>query len=708
MKFNTNIKPVRNKGNPLTRNNNIKPEYIPNHSYAMKDTVRGLALNNLYFFLELMWDTFEPHTFTPSWYLEYMCECFMYSVKHFLPAHVQKNIISDEEYEKIKKKEKASCDVRDKKINGQNARRHNLNICPRHTKSIIFNIAGPIWVMLNAPVTIMSISHSKSLSAEFTDKKRKIVNHEKYQYYFNQPQWKLIKDTAEMIQLLNGGKSYSVNMKRATGFGADIIIGDDILAVEDIKQAGAHLRTTIRAFRSTLPSRLNSRFGVKWNIAQRVGKGDITDIIFDDKGMKSLYTHTEMHAIARFDQSFIFPVTGAVKHVKKGDFLAPDRFGDYTDERILVGESDFETQYNQNPAASDLNVHKAEHFEKLWISDEEFNQFKMESDTNYASHDTAVKDKATSDCHGFVTAIGKNNELVITGGWQKKMAYSVSKQLMIDTQTVDPSIIQIVEDRANGAALLQDLATEVAGLVPFDPGTKSKTMRQELASMYVKQGLVRFVDNPETRNLVELLIKFPFAEYDDLTDAFAQLVIYHMTQRRLGVYAGAFNFENLTDPIQYQFRPSLTYGATIHGMNIKVVGVAIDLSKDMYTVQEEHQFNSYSAFEEFCRTRRAGETIYDATPNNRLASLVTNVFNLMKFNEKDREKSMSLMRSGFYKNKIKIYKECKQTINDIAKLRIDDTSREKGTDQTETLVEGFAGGLRAVITEAKGYSNQWY
>jgi len=147
----------------------------------------------------------------------------------------------------------------------------------------------------------------------------------------------------------------------------------------------------------------------------------------------------------------------------------------------------------------------------------------------------------------------------------------------------------------------------------------------------------------------------------------------------------------------------------LSGNLIKAVEVVIDSYKDEYTVENEYIFESIARFEEFCRKDvRAGYNVYDASPQNRLSSLLTQVYNVLKFKEQDRDKSINILKTGFYKKKVKVVKSCKQTINDIAKMRVTEQSRERGIDQTETFDEGMAGALRAVVTSAKGYSQNWY
>lgn len=677
----------------------------------LKQAQKWLMKKDLYEFVKEMWDSYDPSPFSDSWLVEYLCECFMYSIRHFLPRYCWGYWITDEEYEKIKIKTGGHCDIRDHLLpDGNHTRNHDINIAPRHCKSSIFNVLGPAWAIINTPITVTSVSHSTKLSGEMVEKKQKLFNSEKFAYYFgDDPSLKLLKNTAQCLELRNGGKTYSVAMKSFTGFGSDIIINDDLISVADARQDGAVLLKARDYFKTTMPSRLNNKkTGVVMNIMQRIGRGDISDLIAEDKGLKKIYSHTEIQAISDHEETIIFPCSGKIKQIKKGDLLWEERFGDYTQLKMEIGTEDFETQYNQRPSKSKLNVIQDEFIH--YIDDKEYEEFKLGVEFHYGSHDCPVKDKETSDFHGFCEGESKGSELVITDAFEKHMAYVKEREFMTNLQLVDPAIIQVVEDKANGAALNQDLAFDVAGIVPFNPGTKSKMQRLELASVYMQQGLVRFKRSDRIDELILHLKKFPLLEHDDMVDAFSQLVIYHFTQRHLGVYSGSFSYQNIVDPPQRgeAERVFITYGATMQGDSIKVVGVSQDMYKDEYLVEKEYVFGSLQAYEDFCRTLKPGDTVYDASPQNRLSSLVTGVYNNLKFIEQDRDKSINILKTGFYKNKVKVSRDCKQTINDIARMRVTDNSREKGLDQTDTLNEGMAGCLRAIITITKGYSLVWY
>lgn len=678
----------------------------------LRDVKKMLVKKSLYNFIKEFWDAYETDKLVDHWLIEYQSECFMYSVKHFLPSYVWASWLSDKEYEELKNKYNAICPVRDKMFNGQHVHNHDWNIPPRHMKSSVFNVCGPVWLAINCPIKVASVSHTRSLSDEMNIKRQKLIESDKFKYYFyDDGPLKIEQSSATSIRLKNGSQMYSVCQQSFTGFGADVILADDLISSVNAQKDKMVLQNAVNFFKKTLPTRLNSKVtGVIWQIQQRLAMGDISGTILKDKNLLKLYSHTELQAESSKDITLIYPCTGKIKVIKKGDLLWQERFGDYTGLKLEVGTNEFECQYNQNPRNSDLNIVKE--YMIHYIEDKDFEQFKIDAENHYASHDCPVFGKITSDFHGYGEGYGKLGELVICGAKEEKMGYVKERQFMKDLYYIYPDLLQIVENKANGASLQQDLLTDVPGLVPFDPGSRDKGARLELATKYMERGVVRFVKNAETEYLISKLLEYPLVEHDDIIDAFSQMVIYHFQMKQIGVYTGSFTYENIIPDIVRNTNEVVYYefAANMVADTIKVIGMTHDLSKDEFIVEKEWQFSSLPEFEDFCREyARFGNLFIDASIQSRLKSVIfSNVVYLTTFNDEDKDNSVNLIRAGFYKKKIKICESCVNTRLDVARLRFTNDSVEEGVNKISTLNEGFAGCIRALVTYDKGTGSIWY
>lgn len=674
----------------------------------LKRAKKALIQKSLYDFLLEMWDTFDPSPYEDCWLTEFQCECFMYSLKHFLPNKITQFWINDEQYNRIKQETGGICPVRDKLFDGQHVRNHDWNMPPRHSKTSIIGVAGPCWASINTPISVATVSHTAKLSSETNEKRLKLFQSEKYDYYFHDDlQLRLIKESARDIQLMWGSKLYAVCQISFTGFGADCIIADDLISSDNAAKDMQVLQNVRAFYRQTLPTRLNTkRTGVIWQVQQRLAPGDISGMIMSDPGLSKVYSHTEIQAISTHNCIYIYPCSGKVHEVHVGDYLWESRFGDYTQIKLETSHAVFETQYQQHAQNTDLTIIKPDMIHYI-DGGEEYDIFKNSSEIPYASHDCPVKDSEKNDYHGFVSGWGRGNELVIDGGWEEHIGYEKEKSLMMSLQQTQPSLLQIVEDKANGAALLQDLRNDVPGMIAFNPGTNSKRQRLELASVYMQSGAVRFVKNDKTQKLINRLLEYPFVDHDDMIDACSQLILYHFTQRKNGVYTNCFTYQNIVVNNEEYDSRNMVYGATMSGDLIKIL--EMNLGQETYTVTREWLVRGAEKFTDFYKsTFKQLPILIDCSYKNTLSTLINDYeIPFTKFTDDDRDKSVHSLKVAFYKKKILVKSTCSQTINDITKLRFSDNSIEQGRQVVDTYDEGLAACVRGIATYYHGNDSVW-
>lgn len=681
--------------------------------YTPIKAMRELVMSDLYEFVKYFWDTFEPFPFVEADYIEFLCECFTFMAKNKLPESVTSKFISDKKYDKIKQDYFKNtgimpiCDIRDKMFGGKHVRNHNINIHPRAGKSLIVNVCGPVWCMLHAPVMTTSVSHSQDLSSEFIDKKRLLLNSEKFKAMFPEYEFQLRYDSSRLVEMNNLGKSYSVSMRAFTGRGSNFILNDDLCNVQDARADGKILQSAKDYIRYTQSTRLNDpKTGVTCHIMQRICKGDVSDMITSDPQLSKLYSNTILRALAIEDEAFILPCSGKVWFRKKGEPLAGKRFGDYTEERMKLGEIDFECQFQQNVALSGINVVSLEDITENTITREEFE--KVNKITHYASHDCPVKDKETSDNHGYVE--GWSDEfgtLYIQDSFMRRMSFAKEREFMINLEKVDPSILQVIEDKANGSVLLQDLAGVLSGMIPFEPGTASKMARLELAVVYLKQGRVKFVKSERVDALCLHLQEFPTVAHDDDVDAFTQLVLTHFLQKNTFIYSGVFTNQNIVEsPHDTEF-PCEYYGVTEDRGMFYALKIRHDQTKDIFTVVEESKFVSVALLSDFLKSIKAGTIIYDCSVNQQVINLTQYIFGMYGFEDDNILVSTSIVKGGFAKNKIQILGSCSTSILDVMRWRSPNREFKNLPTDYDITTERVARCIRGVVTMVKGKSNFW-
>lgn len=682
-------------------------------TYKPIRAMRELVMSDLYEFVKYFWDTFEPFPFVDETYIEFLCECFVFMSVNKLPESLTSKFISDAEYEKAKIKYfkktgiMPKCDVRDKMFRGEHVRNHNINIHPRAGKSLIVNVCGPVWCMMHQPVMTTSVSHSQDLSREFIDKKRLLLNSEKFRMMFPEEEYRLRYDSSTLVEMQNLGKSYSTSMKSFTGRGSNFILNDDLVNVQDARADGKVLQSAKDYIRYTQSTRLNDpKTGVTCHIMQRICKGDVSDMITSDPELSRLYSNTVLKALATEDEAFIFPLSGKIWFRKKGDPLAGKRFGDYSVERMKLGEIDFECQFQQNVALSGLNVVSLEDIKAATITQEDFAA--VNKITHYASHDCPVKDLETSDQHGYVEGWSDEfSTLYITDAMMERMSISKEQEFLINLEAIDPSIFQVVEDKANGSPLLQMLAGTVAGLIPFQPGTRSKMARLELAVVYLRQGRVKFVKSERVSELCRHLMSFPTVANDDDVDAFTQLVITHFMQKNMFIYSGVFTSQNIIQKPHDTEYWNHYFGVTESGGMYYALKIRHDQTKDIFTVIEEHKFPSVAELADFLKQIEPGTIIYDCSTNQQIINLTQFVFGMYEFEDDNILVSTSIIKGGFAKNKIQVLQECTTTVLDIMRWRSPNKEFKNIPTDYDITTERVARCVRGVVTMVKGKSNFW-
>jgi predicted phage terminase large subunit-like protein len=145
------------------------------------------------------------------------------------------------------------------------------------------------------------------------------------------------------------------------------------------------------------------------------------------------------------------------------------------------------------------------------------------------SADIAMTDKLTSDysCYQAWGRKDANYYLIdsIRGKWQYPEMKAKFK-MFCDRH---PEIIRkLIEDKSAGISLLQDLKDDVPGLIPFQPGTKSKAERAKLVSPLFEAGNVFLPTHRSfTRDFINEFVSFDGfgRQHDDQVDSCSQCLL---------------------------------------------------------------------------------------------------------------------------------------------------------------------------------------
>ena len=299
-----------------------------------------------------------------------------------------------------------------------------------------------------------------------------------------------------------------------TGHGADIICCDD--PVKDRAEADS---PTISQgiwewYTSTLYTRLAPGGGIII-IQTRWGDTDLSGRLLEAqaKGEGDEWRVINFPAIAEADE----------EHRKKGEALHPERYPLEALERIkaAIGTRDWEALYQQHPVPDGGAIFREEWLQRTWRPDELPERF----DSLVIAFDMTFKGTSTSDYvvgqlfakHGADFYLLDQER----GHWSFTESLDAVRRLVSRAQAYTRYPVRVlVEDKANGPAVIDVLKKEIPGLVPIQPDG-SKEARANAVTPLFEAGNVLLPDRAFAPWVDEYrleLLRFPAGAHDDMVD----------------------------------------------------------------------------------------------------------------------------------------------------------------------------------------------
>lgn len=659
---------------------------------------RELYRKSFYEFVKAFWNTADPSKFVDGKLIQIYCEFFQYMCRNWTGYR-------DIEIEVPKVEDDVDIiDIRGTK--------HNIciNVPPRHTKSMIFNVFGPVWLWLSYPIKAVSISHTGGLAGEMNSKRYAIINSDEFQELFSDIY--LVVNSAGFLKDHRGGELRSLNRNAFTGYGGDVIINDDLTSAETARKDKAEMTNAWSYYQNTMPSRINDIDKcIIMNIQQRLAPNDITGHILSEPKLAEQYVFVVLPAIFSKKTIVVCPISGTIFTFNKGDFLWPERFGNYESLKSQVGQTIFDTQYLQMPIASDKTVIKETMIIEKPITETPGIE---KSEVIYASHDFPVKDKDSSDFLGSTLAYRNGRTLYLTDCLEKKMAFVKSVEYVEALDSMYPGIIQIIEDKANGSPILQQLQDKVPGMQAYQPGTASKMQRLESASLYMSN--IVFVQtefdkltqtyhlSPALANLKKRLLDFPFVEHDDITDSFSMLVLFVFMDRRYMVYGRAFNDDNVIDvgnDYDLHQRAQFDYSTIFfnkEGDVWKVLEIGVQYGAETkLIIKRETRFKASvdEGLSELKRFAPDKSVFIDCSATEAMTGMSTKTSSIERYETDDFDRSVAQLNLAFDKKRFLIYSNCVLAKADIENFKF--TKSKDDTVKYVTMKDGYCACMRIAL-----------
>lgn len=405
------------------------------------------------------------------------------------------------------------------------SRRQIWEIGPRYGKTLVGSNWGPLWFLEHFPhkrVILGSYGHALAI------RNGRIVRN-LARAHANRLSLTLAKDSqaADQWNTTEGGGLLAAGAGGAmTGFGGDLIVIDD--PFKDWAEAQSQ---TIRDnvwnwYRSVVRTRLH-KGGAIIIIATRWHKDDLSGrLIAEDRqrvaeGKPAMWEVVRLPTIADGDARGEIDLLGRAD----GEVLCPDLFPaeEVLEQREELGSTIFRAMHQQDPAAPEGSIFRREWWRwyQAWPDPLEINQWSM-------SVDCAFKDRHDSSfvvCQVWAR-IGADHYLMdqARGRWDYVRTRSEIARMHAKWPRVRTTM---VEDKANGPAIISDLGQTIDGIIPIEP-KGSKESRAYACQAVPESGHI-IIPVPQLApwidGWVEELADFPDGVADDQVDAFTQYVL---------------------------------------------------------------------------------------------------------------------------------------------------------------------------------------
>lgn len=412
-----------------------------------------------------------------------------------------------------------------------------FNVPPRTMKSLLITVLFPVWVWAKFPARrFMFVSYAEKLSTQHSVFRRNVIESAWYQERWGKV-FKLAKDQNQKDHYENSarGQMFSTAMKAtATGLGGDILVFDDPMNADQALSETERTAVNVR-FDSTFRSRLNDpATGVKIIVMQRLHELDLTGHLL--RQARDRWVHLKLPAT--FEEERSFPRSGGGEEYKRkaGELLWPERLS-ASQLAVLkagMGSWAFSGQYQQNPSPLEGGIIK-----RNWIR--YYRELPEKFEFQVQSWDCTFKGAEDSDfVAGQVWGKAGAKFYMLPYRLHERLDFGPTRRAIKACHAAYPKAHAVlIEDKANGPAIISELRQEIAGIVPVNPEGGKLARAQCIAPLW-EAGSVELPDPqryevPWLEEYITNVCTFPKAAHDDDMDATSQALIYMRFRMNTGM-----------------------------------------------------------------------------------------------------------------------------------------------------------------------------
>lgn len=398
-----------------------------------------------------------------------------------------------------------------------------LLICmpPRHGKSKTITESFPAWFYgRGISRNVIISSYSYDLAKKFGRENRRILTEFGKEIFGIE----LARDNKEVSNFSAAGGTGALRFVGVggtiTGTGADLLVIDDPIKNRQEANSETYRNRVWDEYQNSLLTRL-SPSGRVILILTRWHEDDLAGRILAEHGNSW--------------QQLVLPC-----EAEEGDPLGREvgaplwaEYGFDADwmqqKKKELGASTWAALYQQRPAPAEGNIFKRQWFQ-YWRELPELEELLI-------SVDATFKDKKDSD-YVVMQVWGRAgaNKYLIDQVRDKLSFTGTANALQLLCQRYPEAHLKLIEDKANGSAIIDFLKNQIPGLVPVNP-KESKTARAYAVQPTVEAGNVFLpAAAPWVHDFLAEVTSFPHAKFDDSTDSMTQALA--RMQENTGIWIG--------------------------------------------------------------------------------------------------------------------------------------------------------------------------
>lgn len=384
-----------------------------------------------------------------------------------------------------------------------------VNIAPRHGKSEMISYLAPAWFLGRYPQKkVIMASHTADLAVNFGRRVRNLVASESYHDIFPTVELQADSKSASRWGTNFNGEYFAIGVGGAlAGRGADLFIIDDPHSEQEAKQGRADVFEPAWEWFQSGPVQRLMPGGAIIVVMTRWSKMDLTGKIVDHMTKNDDADQWEVVEFpAILNEKPLWPEFWSIE-----ELLA---------KKASMDVRYWQAQYMQEPTSEEGALIKREWWQ-IWSAENP-----PQCEHIIMSLDAAQEAKNRSDYNALTTwgvffnEETKNYNIILLNSIKQRLEFPDLKNLVFEEYKEWQPDTFIVEKKANGAALYQEMRRMGVPISEFTPGRgQDKISRVNAVSDLFSSGIVWAPDRRWAQEVIEECNDFPSGTHDDLVDS---------------------------------------------------------------------------------------------------------------------------------------------------------------------------------------------